>query len=113
MRKPGRPHGAKSQKLGRFVAELIATKKNFDPLETLIDIAKGDWKALGYDKGTYTSWTAAGIEYESDLISVQERNKAAKEVAKYLYSAKQSVELSNPDGQAFRVVIEDYGKKRE
>lgn len=107
----GRKKGSKNIKVGRFVAELVANAKNFDPLEMLIDIARGDWKALGYDKKTYTNWTAAGIEFELDNISLQERNKAAKEVAKYLYSAKQSVELKNPEGEGFKIVLEDWTKK--
>lgn len=107
----GRAKGSKNVKTGRFVAELVANRKNFDPLEVLIDIARGDWEALGYDKKTYTSWTAAGIEFEVDHISLQERNKAAKEVAKYLYSAKQAVELTTGEA-GFKIVIEDYSHKK-
>lgn len=107
----GRPKNSKNIKTGRFVAELVANARNFDPLEVLIDIAKGDWKALGFEKATYNSWTAAGIEFEVDHISLQERNKAAQAVAKYLYSTKQAVEIGNKDGEGFKIIIEDYSKK--
>lgn len=106
----GRPKGSKNEKAGRFVAELVANRKNFDPLELLIEIAQGDWKALGFDSKTKTTFTMNGIEIEEEHISLQERNKAAKEVAKYLYSAKQAIQLTTGE-EGFRIVIEDYGKK--
>ena len=112
MAKPGRQKGSKNIKVGRFVAELVANRKNFDPLEMLIDIARGDWEALGYKEKTYSNWTAAGLEFKLDNISLQERNKAAKEVAKYLYSAKQSVEIGNKDGEGFEIIFKDYCSKK-
>lgn len=105
----GRPKGAKNIK-DRFVAELVATRLDYDPLETLIYIAKGDWKKLGYDKPTLNRWTNAGIEYEEDIISLTERNKAATQIAKYLYSQKQAIDLTS-GGEGFKIIIEDYCKK--
>ena len=104
----GRPKGSKNKR--SFIAEIVASRMNYDPLVTLIQIAKGDWKALGFGEKTKTTFTAQGIEVEEENIPLSERNKAAKEVAKYLYSTKQSMELSSPE-EGFKIIIEDYSKK--
>jgi len=104
----GRPKGAKNKR--SFIAELTVARHNYDPLDTLIEIAKGDWKALGFESKTKTTYTMNGIEVEEEHIPLQERNKAAKEVAKYLYSAKQAVELST-GAEGFKVILEDWTKK--
>lgn len=37
---------------------------------------------------------------------------AYKELCKYLYPQRKAVEVSNPDGEGFRIIVEDYqGKK--
>lgn len=104
-----RPKGSKNVKY-RFIAELVAGRMNYDPLETLIQIAKGDWKGLGFEDKTKTTFTMNGIEVEEENIPIQERCKAAKEVARYLYSAKQSLEVSTGEN-GFKIIIEDYSKK--
>lgn len=40
-----------------------------------------------------------------------QRVDALLEFMKFLYPQQKNVELSNPEGQAFKVIIEDYGKK--
>lgn len=92
---PGRPLGAKGS-ITRKV-ELTAERLGVDPFEVLCLFAKGDWAALGYPAETKTSFTSAGIEFDEYLISPENRLSAAKEAAKYLYSQKRSVEVSQND----------------
>jgi len=81
-----RPVGNKNKKK-RFIAELVAAKHNFDPLDILIHVAKGDYEALGL----------------MDTIAISDRIQAAKEVAKYLYSQKVAVkhEVGEEEFMAF------------
>lgn len=80
-----------------FDARALAEKKGCDPLEILLDIAKGDWKALGY-KVKYVTKVNMGIEYEEDVILLENRLNAAKEASKYIYSQLKAVELTGKDG---------------
>lgn len=103
-----RPKGAKNKR--NLEVEEIALRFDMNPFEVLMMIAAGDWKGLGFEEKTHTTFTPQGIEIEEQNISVGERGKAAAACCKYLYSAKQSVEVST--GQSgFKVIIEDYSKK--
>ena len=104
----GRPKGSKNIK--SFHAEELAKEMGVDPLRILLSVAEGDWEALGFKEKTKTTFTQNGIEVEEDNVPLKERVQAAKEACKYLYSAKQSVEVSGAGGQPFKVVIEDYTK---
>lgn len=106
----GRKKGA-INKRSREALE-IAERMNFCPIEILIHVARADWEALGYESKSRSCWTSAGIEYEEDIIKVEHRVNAAKEVAKYLYPQKKAVELSASDEKGFRVLIEDYTVKK-
>lgn len=90
--------------------EEIAARFELDPLEVLLMVACADWKGLGYEAKDKVSYTNAGIEFLEDNIKLPERVSAAKEVAKYLYSQKQSVAISTGDS-GIKIVIEDYSKK--
>jgi hypothetical protein len=103
----GRKKGSKNI---LFKAELIAQKYNMDPFEVLMQIACGDWKALGFDAKTKTAWLASGIEFEEDAVKLGDRLQAAKEACKYLHSTKQAVEMSTGE-EGFIVTIRDYTKK--
>lgn len=88
--------------------EDIAYRFDMDPFEILMMVACGDWKGLGYDSATKTSFAASGIEFEEPWIKLSDRVLAAKEAAGYLYSKKQSVALSTGD-TGLKIIIEDYG----
>jgi hypothetical protein len=106
---PGKPKGAKSAKT-RTVEE-TAERVGVDLFEVLCMFAKGDWKGLGYEDEKETKFTSAGIEFEEYRIKPDLRLHAAKEACKYLYSQKRAVELTNPDGTGFKIIVEDYSKK--
>lgn len=103
--KRGRPKG--SPKTGgrvkgtlnkrSFDARALAESRGVDPLEILLDVAAGDWEALGYDLGFITK-VNMGIEYEEDVITLDHRITAATQAAKYIYPQLKSVELTGKDG---------------
>jgi hypothetical protein len=104
----GRQKGTRN-KLNQNVEE-IAAQFEMDPFEVLMMIAAGDWKGLGYETKTKTTFSAAGIEIEEDNVPLAQRCQAAKEAAKYLYAQKQSVALSTGD-TGIKIIVEDYSKK--
>jgi len=103
-----RPKGCKNKR--SITVEMIAARFKIDPFEVLMMVAAGDWKGLGYESATRTSFAASGIEFEELVITVKDRLLAAKEATRYLYSAKQSIEVSS-GSEGFKVIIEDYSKK--
>jgi len=106
----GRQKGAKNKHT--FNAEELARDLDCDPLEVLLFIAKGDWAALGYEAECYFLEKPDGAVKAGYTVSPEMRLKAAQEACKYLYSQKRSVELSNPDGTGFKIVVEDYSNKK-
>ena len=93
-----------------MLVEEIAMKFDLDPFEILMMIACGDWKGLGYENKTKTTFTAQGIEVEEENIKLSDRVSAAKEAARYLHSPKQSIALSTGDS-GIKIIVEDYTKK--
>lgn len=89
MAKPGRPKGAKNKR--NFNVEVIASRFALDPFEILMMIAVGDWKGLGFEEKTKTTFTMNGIEVEEENIPIRERCNAAKEATRYLYTQKHSL----------------------
>lgn len=103
-----RPKGSKNKR--SFEVEEIAAKYDLNPFEVLMMVSAGDWKGLGFDSATKTSFTAAGIEFEEPNIKLSDRVQAAKEAAKYLFSTKQPVDPKTGDA-SIRIVVEDFTKK--
>lgn len=73
--------------------EEIASRFSIDPFEVLMMVAAGDWKGMGYESPTRTSFAASGIEFEEPVIKISDRVSAAKEASKYLYSQRQAVTI--------------------
>jgi hypothetical protein len=86
----GRPKGAKN--IRTFKVEEIASRYALDPFEVLMQIAVGDWKKLGFDAKTKTTFTPQGIEIEEDNVPLAQRCNAAKEAVKYLYPQKREIQ---------------------
>ena len=106
----GRPNGAKNKR--SLTVEMIAEQFDLDPFEVLMMVAAGDWKGLGYDSPMRQSFAASGIEFEELWIKLSDRVTAAKEAAKYLYAAKQSVAISTGDS-GIKIIVEDYTKSKD
>jgi hypothetical protein len=105
----GRPKGAKNKHT--FQVEEIAHKFDVEPFEIMMRIAVGDWKFFGFDGATKITYTMNGIEVEELNIPMKERAQMAKEASKYLYSAKQAIEVTGEMG--IKVIVEDYLNKEE
>lgn len=82
-----------------------------DVFEILANFAAGNWKELGYDNSVYFTENPNGSTKMGYTITPEMRLKASTELMKYIYAQKRAVELSNPEGQVFKVIIEDYSKK--
>jgi hypothetical protein len=89
---PGRKKGSKNRKT--VALESIASRLNVNPFEVLCLFAKGDWKKLGY--------------LNPDAVTPHDRLSAAAEACGYLYSKKKSIEISNPDGEGFKIEVVDF-----
>ena len=95
-----------------FNAIEIAEKLGVNPLEILLRFAAGDWKNLGYENECYFSEKPDGSVKMGYVITPEVRTKAASEATKYLFPQRKAVEVSNsPDGDGFRVIVEDYSSK--
>lgn len=81
-----------------FDAQKLAEEKGCDPLEILIDIAKGDWEALGYEKDHVIKFSM-GNPFAESVITMDHRVSAAKEAAKYIYPQLKAIELTGKDGK--------------
>lgn len=74
----------------------LAERLGIDPLETLLNIAAGDYKALGYNEAHVIRATANGV-VEEDRITVAHRVQAALAAVPYIYK-KQATEITGADG---------------
>lgn len=93
----GRKKGTPNTKT--LSVQAIAEKLGVCPIEILFQIATNDWDALGYDDGTVTRCGAGGVTYDEDVIQLDHRLHAAKELAQYLYPKRKALELSNNEGE--------------
>jgi hypothetical protein len=87
----------------RLDALAIANKMGTDPFEVLLNIMKGDWKAIGLESKTITRYTPKGEPYEEDAIQLDHRLSAAKEATKYIYPQQKAIEHSGSDGNQLLV----------
>jgi len=97
MAKIGRPAGSLNR--NRIDIWAIAKKKGVDPFEILLDFAKGDAEALGYQGERVISVTASGQEITGPWITPELRARAASDACEYLHPKLKGVELSGPDGK--------------
>lgn len=117
--KPGGPRtpgsGRKKGTLNKSTQTLEEKCKALgcDPFEILVRFAMGDWKGLGYG----AMYRVIGMTRGDNPEPIEEltiepglRQKAAAEAAKYLHPQRKAIEVSNPEGQSFRVIVEDYLK---
>ena len=73
------------------VAEMCEAM-GFNPIQTMIYFANGDWKALGYSSETVIKPGFAGIEIEELTIPQDLRYKANADLARFIHPHRKSVE---------------------
>ena len=97
--------------------EALALKLDCNPVEILLRFAKGDWKGLGYKTNLIVKFDASGNQYFEEIITPQDRLRAASEAAQYLYAKKKHVEneLSEEENmmlQLFRDKMRAYAETK-
>ena len=101
----GRPKGALSAKR-REIEEMHKASK-LGPAEFLFAILNGDWATLGYYYDT-KKVVMNGHPVEVECISLDHRMEAAKELMKYLYVQKKTLDVTSSDGTGITVNVIDY-----
>lgn len=93
-------------------ADLIAKakEKGVDVFGFLLDVIKGDWKALGYESETDTKYVAGGFTNEERIITLETRLAAAREAASYIHTKLRSVEITGEDGGPVQTIGADLSK---
>lgn len=74
-----------------------------DPFDVLLYIAAGDWRKLGYKKGTVKAGQFGS--YETDLITLRDRMAAAAEACQYVYPKRKAIELTGAGGGPLDVYL--------
>lgn len=96
-----RPRGSKSRRTLELDAHVDQSKLPL--LDAYLAVLNGDWEALGYTEPTVNKWLPSGIEVVEDRITLDHRMSAMKELMKYRYAQKRSVEVSGPNGKPIEV----------
>jgi len=102
----GRPKGSKN--IRSILVEETAAKLKFDPFHTLCLYAMRDWKALGFEAECYFSEKPDGSVKMNYVISPELSASCAKDACSYLYAKKQTVALTNAEGNALEVIVKDF-----
>ncbi len=93
----GRRAGTKNKRTEE--AQALCERLGVDPLEILLLMAKGDWKALGYEDKQKLIPIGDGQTLLVDRIDEQLRQKAAKDALPYVRPQLKSVELTGEAAQ--------------
>lgn len=91
----GKRHGGRAKGTpNKDVMPLIERAKalGIDPFEILLRFAAEDWKGLGYEARTKTSFTSAGIEFDEFIIKPELRGKCAAEACQYIHAKRKAIE---------------------
>lgn len=71
----------------------LCQKHNLCPVEVLINVAKGDYKALGYKQMTIKKVAFGGNLFEEDRITLDHRIDATKKLIDYIYPKRKAVQI--------------------
>lgn len=88
----------------------LAHKKGINPFEILLNIANGDWKALGYKEDKTVVQTKTGLSYV-ERITMDHRMAAAAHASQYLYPKRKSVEIHSTSEEAQSKLVINFGGK--
>lgn len=83
-----------------------AKELNVDAFELLLNVVAKDWKALGYDSPTtQITTTTRGVTQtiEVDLITLQDRVRAAESICSYLYPKRKAIEHTGDSGAPIHI----------
>lgn len=106
----GRQKGTANKKTQQL--EDLAKKLNVDPFEIMLNFAKGDYAALGYEKERVVGYTKHGDPIKEESIPPKLRQDSAKEVCGYLYPKRKAIEHSGVDGAPIQYeTLENYLKR--
>lgn len=99
----GRVKGTPNKKT-EWIFELCE-KLEFDPVETLIYIAKGDWQKLGYKSEVLIKSGFQGAITEELVVSMDHRTDAAKHLMKFMYPTRKAVDINteSENGKGFTI----------
>jgi hypothetical protein len=102
----GRPKGSRNKRT--LENQALIEKHNFDPLEFLILLAKGDWQACGYDSPTVSKWSPTG-PIEEERIPTAMRKDAARAALPYISPQLKSIDIeANINATVESPTIEKY-----
>lgn len=102
----GRPKGSKNVRT--LEIEAIISRYPLNPFEVLMMISAGDWKGLGFETKTHTTFTQQGIEIEEENIPIAIRCQAAKEAVQYIFPKKKIITVDITKEEAIRVLENEF-----
>lgn len=107
----GRQKGTPNRKTMEI--EKLLEEMDFNPIEFLVYVAMGNWKAIGYDTATIcTGYTKLGDPIVEERLNAKLRTDAAKEVASYVFPKRKAIEHSGPGGDTIKIeTLESYLKR--
>jgi len=89
----------------------LAERLGVNPIEILLNIAKGDFKALGYENNEVITMKD-GKPNVTERITLDDRRAAAKDASPYLFAQRKAVEVTG-EVEGFKIVVMDYITKDE
>jgi hypothetical protein len=106
---PGRQKGSLNKKTEHIFA--LCEKHNFDPIETLIFFATGDWQALGLDSQYTEKQGFQGAIVRELTISTLIMKDAAKDLIQFMYPKRKSVEHIDANGNPQKPIVLAFSKE--
>ena len=89
----GRTKGTPNKKTSSVLEK--CEQLGVDPIDVLLNFAKGDWKALGYDSPTHvTGYLPNGDPIVKERIPPELRQKSAKDASEYIHPKRKAIEMS-------------------
>lgn len=104
-RQGGRQKGTPNKDTNHLLERCKALK--CDPVDIMIHIAKGDWKALGYESGEITKMSM-GSTYFEDRIQLSDRSDAANTLMNFIYPKRKAIEIKDDSGNTIKPIVLAY-----
>jgi hypothetical protein len=88
----------------------LCRKLDCDPVEIMVHIAKGDWKALGYDTGEIQK-VSFGVPTYEDRIQLSDRLDASKTLMGFIYPKRKAIEIKDDSGNTVKPIVLAYNQE--